>query len=115
VNPRVVLIAALGVVAVLVLVTIGSGFLLLHYASREARRSAAANPLAESYGRRVPPQPRLQADPLGDLHALRAEEDALLHGYGWVDRKAGTTRIPIERAIEVLADRSAAKSGRGQP
>lgn len=115
VNPRAVMIAALVLTAVLVLVAIGAGFLLLHYAGREARRSAPASPLAESYGRRVPPEPRLQADPLGDLHALRAEEDALLHGYGRVDRKSGTVRIPIERAMEILAERSAVKSGRGQP
>ncbi len=71
------------------------------------------NPLAESYGRQIPPEPRLQADPLGDLRALRAEEDALLHGYGWADRQAGTVRIPIERAIELLAERSTRRAGRG--
>jgi hypothetical protein len=112
VNPRAIMIAALALGAVLVLVSIGAGFLLLHYAGREARQSAPASPLLESYGRRVPPEPRLQADPLGDLHALRAEEDALLHGYGRVDRKAGTVRIPIERAMDILAERSAARPGR---
>jgi hypothetical protein len=115
VNPRAVMIAALVLTAVVVLVSIGAGFLLLHYAARETRRSAPASPLGESYGRRVPPEPRLQADPLGDLHALRAEEDALLNGYGRVDRQAGTVRIPIERAMDILADRSAANAGRGQP
>ena len=28
-----------------------------------------------------------------------------LHEYGWVDKNAGVVRIPIERAIDVLAER----------
>ena len=115
VNPRVIMIAGFVLAAVLVLVAIGAGFLLLHYARREATRSAPESPLAESYGRQVPPEPRLQANPLGDLRALRAEEDGLLHGYGWVDRKAGKVRIPIERAIDLLAERSAGKPEGRQP
>lgn len=115
VNPRAVMIAAAALTVALVLAAIGAGFLLLHYTSREARRSAPASPLAESYGRRVPPEPRLQADPLGDLHALRAEEDALLDGYAWVDRGAGRVRIPIARAIDILSERAAAKAERSQP
>src|SRR6059058_3190198 len=35
----------------------------------------------------APPEPRLQIAPSLDLKALRAAEDAQLHGYGWVDRK----------------------------
>lgn len=51
------------------------------------------------------PAPRLQADPAVDLVALRANEDARLHTYGWVDRKAGVVHIPIERAMDLLLDR----------
>jgi hypothetical protein len=112
-NPRVVVIAAVVVLLVLALTAVGGGFLLLHYTRREAMRSAPPSPLAD-YGRQVPPEPRLQADPLGDLHALRAEEDALLHGYAWVDRKAGTVRIPIERAMALLAQQIVLRPGRGQ-
>src|SRR5208282_5249649 len=28
-----------------------------------------------------------------------------LHSYGWVDEKAGTVRIPIERAMDLLVQR----------
>jgi hypothetical protein len=31
----------------------------------------------------------------------RAASKKQLHGYGWVDRQAGTIHIPIERAIEL--------------
>jgi hypothetical protein len=74
-------------------------------ASRESAKSAAVSPLAGAYGRRVPPQPRLQTHPLADLAALHAAENATLDGYGWVDEEAGIVRIPIERAIDLLADR----------
>ena len=114
-NPRAVMIAGIILVVVLVLTAVGGWALLVYFTARETRLGPPASPLAKSYGRQVPPEPRLQADPLGDLRALRAEEDALLHGYGWVDREAGTVRIPIERAIELLAERSARPPGRGQP
>ncbi|HET6628150.1 MAG TPA: hypothetical protein VFG91_00080 [Woeseiaceae bacterium] len=47
--------------------------------------------------------PVLQVTPESDLARLRAREAALLHGYGWVDRERGIARIPIERAMEILA------------
>jgi hypothetical protein len=71
----------------------------------DARPSPEAPPLAAEYGRSTPPAPRLQTNPRADLEQLRAEEDAALHGYAWVDRQAGTVRIPIERAMALLAER----------
>jgi hypothetical protein len=59
------------------------------------------------------PAPRLQVAPQVDLAALRAREDADLNGYGWVDRKAGVVRIPIERAMDLLVQRGLPV--RGQP
>jgi len=51
------------------------------------------------------PQPQLQKTPIPDLKAIRAEEDRLLNGYSWVDQPKGVVRIPVDRAIEVLAQR----------
>jgi hypothetical protein len=57
----------------------------------------------------VPPvvgaAPHLQIDPHADLVRFRADEEARLHSYGWVDRKAGVIHIPIERAMELTAQR----------
>ncbi len=75
--------------------------------TREARISPPASPLAANYRRTEPPAPRLQSDPIADLQALRAEESQLLDGYGWVDRAQGTVRVPITRAMELLAEREA--------
>lgn len=73
-----------------------------------ARRRAASpppNPVAERLGPRQPPAPRLQTDPRADLQALRARDAERLSTYAWVDREAGVARIPIERAMALLAAR----------
>lgn len=49
--------------------------------------------------------PRLQVDPADELHRLRAQEDARLGSYGWVDRREGVVHIPIARALELMAER----------
>jgi hypothetical protein len=51
------------------------------------------------------PEPQLQKTEILDLKALHAEEDKLLNGYAWVDAPKGVVRIPVDRAIEVLAKR----------
>jgi hypothetical protein len=51
------------------------------------------------------PAPSLQQTPWADLTKLRAEETAYLHGYGWVDQKAGIGRIPIDRAKALLLEK----------
>jgi hypothetical protein len=52
------------------------------------------------------PTPRLQDDD-GNLDTadLHAREDLLLDNYSWIDRSKGTVRIPIERAMELIAQR----------
>ena len=57
----------------------------------------------------APPQgvPRVDTDQAGTLRELRAREKSLLSEYAWVDREAGVARIPIRRAIEILAQRPA--------
>ena len=63
------------------------------------------SPIVAANLARTPPEPRLEPFPLAPGQRLRAEEDAILTTYGWVDRKAGLARIPIDRAIEILAAR----------
>jgi hypothetical protein len=53
----------------------------------------------------LPPEPRLQVTPAADLGKIRAEEDAVLSTYGWIDEQGGIVRIPIERAMELLVER----------
>ena len=79
------------------------GFLFKSYRAREDRRDTPAPPLRAAWGE--PPAPRLQENPGLDLEALRAREERELSTYGWVDRSRGTVRIPIERAMKLVAER----------
>jgi hypothetical protein len=52
-----------------------------------------------------PPLPRLQTQPFKDLYQLRLGEDGKLDSYAWVDKEVGVTRIPIDRAMEILIEK----------
>jgi hypothetical protein len=66
---------------------------------------------------RIPPEPRLYLapeqpgqprpdvvtqNPIQEYKKLRAEEDAKLHGYTWVDQNAGVVTIPIDEAKRLV-------------
>ncbi len=70
-----------------------------------ARKEAGPEPSPLALKRELPPSPRLQVDETAEWKALQAKEQQVLNSYGWVDAKAGTVRIPIERAMELTAKR----------
>ncbi len=53
----------------------------------------------------LPPEPRLETVPGETMDQLRAAEDKQLQTYGWVDKNAGITHIPIDRAMDLLIQR----------
>ena len=56
------------------------------------------------------PAPRVQTDDGNqDIADLHAREDLLLDNYSWADQKQGKVRIPIERAMELIAAGGALK------
>jgi hypothetical protein len=59
----------------------------------------------EKYLRENFPAPQLETDERTELNDVRLREEDTLSTYGWVDEKAGTVHIPIERAMEILAER----------
>jgi hypothetical protein len=72
------------------------------------RYSADTRPMEPMAGRkagedRLPVGPLVMTDEPGALRQLRTKESDVLHHYGWVDKNQGVVRIPIERAIELLA------------
>ncbi|MFN2165982.1 MAG: hypothetical protein ACK2U9_06945, partial [Anaerolineae bacterium] len=81
-----------GVVGVLILATV----VLLPW-----RREEPAEP-----DRRLPPAaPRLLPQPITNLADYQAKQRQQLQSWGWVDRDHGIARIPVDRAIEILATR----------
>lgn len=51
------------------------------------------------------PQPRLETNETMEINAFRLQEEQTLNSYGWVDQQAGVVRIPIDRAMELMAQR----------
>jgi hypothetical protein len=76
--------------------------LLIHFKAAEHSRQETPVPrLAQE--REATPGPRLQVDANKDLRQMRAGEDTVLDSYGWVDKDSVIVRIPIQRAMEILA------------
>jgi hypothetical protein len=75
------------------------------FRSAAERADPLPSPLEEANQPRVPPAPRLQERPEAELLTFRLQEQDVLTSYGWVSESAGVARIPIERAIEILAER----------
>lgn len=71
------------------------------FADMEAKNDPSVTPLAAPAGQPLGP-PGLQTTPWTDLTRFRAEQNAYLHGYGWVDEQAGVARVPIEKAKALL-------------
>ena len=51
------------------------------------------------------PEPRLETNERMEINEFRLREEQQLHSYGWIDQKAGTVHIPIDRAMELLVER----------
>jgi len=74
--------------------------------ARGVETQAPAAYVAESDpGALEPPGPRLQATPERQLAELRAQEDAILSSYAWVEKDRGVARIPIDEAMRIVAER----------
>ena len=54
---------------------------------------------------KLPPSPDLEVTEYLDLASERAAEDAILNSYGWIDKQKGVVRIPIAKAIDLLAQK----------
>jgi hypothetical protein len=94
-----ILLSLFGVCLLIAFALFGSDLLVAYFAPPESRTTSAGA------GTQTPrtPEPRLQIDPGGDLVTMRRAEDVLLRSYGWIDRPSGTVRIPIDRAMDLLA------------
>ncbi len=51
------------------------------------------------------PAPVLQPDPVADLNKYREAVEMQLNSAGWIDQKAGVAHIPVEKAIDLVAQR----------
>ena len=96
------------------------------FQKRAEKSEDRTSPLA-SERQKLPPEPRLQLapttaeqlekklppnlkedHPLQEIRRIRADEDAKLNSYGWVDEKSGVVHIPIEEAKKLLLEKGLA-------
>ncbi len=101
-NIRAILWFAAGLVATLVAVLLLTKWMFHAFPEPQGE---AGLPSAQIAAQSVPPEPRLQVNAPEDLKNMREREDRALDSYGWVDRESGIVRIPIQRAIDLLAER----------
>jgi hypothetical protein len=73
--------------------------------SQSIARDPAPLPVAEANQPRPRPRAALQADPTADMVKFAKEEEAALTSYAWVDRVGGVVQIPVQRALEIVAER----------
>jgi hypothetical protein len=90
----------LAVVVAAVMVLMWGTFNLIK--NQEMSNQESLSPLATTT---LPPEPRLEEHPSQSLLQLRQNEEQILTGYTWQDQKAGTVRIPIDRAMDLIAQR----------
>jgi hypothetical protein len=91
---------ALIVLAIVVHVAL-AGVMAL-FAEQKAQETKTSLPalFAEKTG--LYPAPNLQESPKADVLKMRADEEIVLSGYGWVDPKGHIAHIPIDRAMDLL-------------
>jgi hypothetical protein len=77
---------------------------IFRYLATQPVSTAPPNPMSAAEPQ-IPPPPRIEEHPMIELQQLRQQEDSVLSTYGWADKKAGTVRIPIDRAMELEIER----------
>ncbi|MGE5413135.1 MAG: hypothetical protein ACM3NW_03100 [Syntrophomonadaceae bacterium] len=81
---------------------------LFWHLDRVAQRRDAAIVVESGLQRQeavVPPVPRLQVHAVRHWADFQTAERERLESYGWMDRSTGAVHIPIERAMELIAER----------
>jgi len=89
---------AWAIAALFTTIALASGLLYWIYPTR----TPAFEPPATEWTARVEDSTHLQTNPPRELEQLRREQKLKLQSYGWVDRRQGIARIPIEQAIALL-------------
>jgi hypothetical protein len=102
-SPKKIALFAITLAAIILVVFLVAYALFSYLDNVWSKNQVALSPL--SFTREPTPEPHLLVRPGNDLKTMRADEDLILNSYGWVDKEKGVVRIPIDRAIEIIAQR----------
>jgi hypothetical protein len=70
-----------------------------YFQSQTAEAQRVQYPMAIGQ-EREPPAPRLQVEPRLEYHDYETRERDRLEHYRWLDKAAGTVRVPIDKAMQ---------------
>ena len=104
-NLRLLVWMTVGLLAIIAIAVVAMWYLGIGVESRLIAADPPPPALPEARVEHQPPSPNLQVDPRQQLLDLRAEEERILTTYGWIDRAHGLTRVPIDRAMDLLVER----------
>lgn len=127
--------SAAGLIAMVVVSAVLMWWLLRGFQKYDERRDVRPSPIEAANPQQPPPAPRLQVAPgfevlnhqeggtplsksdREDMRAERENEDKILSQPGWIDPSRGTVRVPIETAMQLVAQRGLAplSSAAGAP
>jgi hypothetical protein len=105
INARAVTKAGLVMGGLIVVFLFGLWGVFQYLVQKEAELARPESPSAMVSAQKLPPEPRLQRYPAGDMSEMRANEDRILHQYAWIDPDKGIVRIPVDRAMDLIAQR----------
>ena len=91
------------VAAMIIVAQVGLWLLLGSYRNEAQQRDPLLSPLAAQ--RQPASGPKLQSSPNTDYAEWRRTQQESLESYGWIDKQQGVVRIPVARAMELLAER----------
>jgi hypothetical protein len=86
--------------------------LFRYFSAHSMDHAASDSPFADT--RQLPLGPQLQVNPREDWLKFREEQEQALETYAWENRSAGTVRVPIEVAMELLVKKGLPVQGTPQ-
>ncbi len=108
-------LVSLAIIGVLVYFSVWGIFKVLDKYFNEHQRAASpmvqqqtgtpTRAVPEGYVEKTFPEPRLETNERTEINDFRLGEEQTLNSYGWVDQNAGVVRIPITKAMELVAQR----------
>jgi hypothetical protein len=113
--------SGIGLVLIVIVSAVLMWWLLRGFQKFDEKRDVRATPIEAANPQQPPPAPRLQVGPSfegalersdrDDMQAEREMEDKALSEPGWIDQRQGIVRVPIETAMQMVAQRGLAPLG----
>lgn len=114
-NVHIIFLSAMALAALMLVSIVGLWWVFVNFRGGTGMTLGAPPPPPGSAA--IPPEPRLEVDPVEEWRRLRDTQNDILNSYGWSDESHRTLHIPIEKAMELLVQRAApgAEGGKAAP